>query len=59
MKDSAFRNWVNNIWFEHKREVLSFTGKPCDYDVQQYFNKYKWWLKREFISQIVKKSVDK
>lgn len=51
MKSSAFRIWVTQIWFEHKDEVLRIEGKPCCYGADQYFAKYKWWLKREFLAQ--------
>jgi len=42
----TFRSWLANKWMEHKDEVYEMTGKPCDYDLGLYFNKYKWWLKR-------------
>lgn len=42
----TFRSWLNQKWLDHKDEVYEMTGKPCDYDLGIYFNKYKWWLKR-------------
>lgn len=48
MKNSAFKNWVRNIWYEHKEEVYEWTGRDPDYAMQEYFAKYKYWLKREF-----------
>jgi hypothetical protein len=47
----TFRLWVQNIWFEHKDELESI-GQACDYDLAQYFNRYKYWLKREYRHQI-------
>ena len=47
----SFRVWLNQLWLEHKDEVYETTGKPCDYDLGLYFNKYKWWLKRMYIKQ--------
>lgn len=44
MKTSAFRNWLNEKWFEHKDEVLMYGGEPLP-DSSAYFKKYKWWLK--------------
>jgi hypothetical protein len=44
MKTSAFRNWLNEKWFEHKDEVLMYGGEPFP-DAGAYFRKYKWWLK--------------
>ena len=49
----TFRSWLNNMWQEHKKEVLVTTGKPCDYDLGLYFNKYKWWLKKMYKVQRV------
>lgn len=48
MKNTAFKNWVRNIWYEHKEEVYEWTGKDPGYAMQEYFAKYKYWLKREF-----------
>lgn len=45
---TLFRQWINNLWYEHKRECLMYNGKPVDYDITQYVTRYKWWLKREF-----------
>lgn len=51
---TPFRNWVRLMWSEHKIEVESFEGKSPDYDLSVYFNKYKWWLRREYTHQIGK-----
>lgn len=45
---TGFRNWLNQMWMDHKDEVYETTGKPCDYDLGVYFGKYKWWLKRMY-----------
>jgi hypothetical protein len=44
----TFRSWVNQLWLEHKKEVLEVTGKPVNYEAKEYFTKYKWWLRREY-----------
>ena len=46
---SHFRGWVNQLWQEacHERDGY---GEPC-IDSEKYFNKYKWWLKREYKHQ--------
>ena len=51
MVELNFRTWLNAKWLEHKDEVYETTGKPCDYDLGLYFNKYKWWLKRMYKEQ--------
>lgn len=50
MKDlTPFRHWLENMWYVHKMEIESYTGKFPDYPKEEYFKKYKWWLKREFV----------
>jgi uncharacterized protein CbrC (UPF0167 family) len=44
-KNTPFRQWLRKKWFEHCDEIEAFTGKPCEYHLQDYFLKYKWWLK--------------
>lgn len=39
------------MWYEHKAE-LEYYGQQCDYDLRHYFNKYKYWLKREYKHQV-------
>lgn len=43
----SFRAWLQERWMEHKDE-LDGLGIQVDYDVQHYYNKYKYWLKREY-----------
>lgn len=43
----TFRTWLQERWMEHKDELDSL-GIRLDYDVRHYFNKYKYWLKREY-----------
>ncbi len=45
-----FRAWLQEMWMMHKDE-LSVLGQQCDYDLAHYFNKYKYWLKREYKHQ--------
>ena len=46
---SRFRLWVQNIWVENSEEHLYFRENP--YTIQQYWEKYKYWLKREYKHQ--------
>lgn len=48
---STFRHWLYNIWLEHKTEILQLQGQDPDYDLQWYFSKYKWWLKKIYKSE--------
>jgi hypothetical protein len=45
----SFRLWVHKIWIENKEEHLTFNEDP--YTMKQYWNNYKWWLKREYRHQ--------
>ena len=46
MKTTEFRNWLRQIWQENCRERDEF-GEPS-LPMQAYFQRYKYWLKREF-----------
>jgi hypothetical protein len=46
MKNSNFRKWVEDIWKENCEECREWRETPLTLNL--YWNKYKWWLKREF-----------
>lgn len=48
---SVFRHWVQQLWYEHMDEIESY-GQDLQYSSTDYFNKYKFWLKREFKHQL-------
>lgn len=48
-KHTAFRVWLQRMWQEHQDEMLEITGRRCDYTAQDYFRKYKWWLKTVYM----------
>jgi len=43
----GFRNWVHNLWLDNceERSVYS-TGERLT--KQEYFQRFKWWLRREY-----------
>ncbi len=43
-----FRQWCYSMWMEHCDEVESWTRQRVHYLSDEYFRKYKWWLRREF-----------
>ena len=48
---TEFRNWVHNLWVENCEERMLY----CDGDrltEQEYFQRFKWWLRREYQHQI-------
>jgi hypothetical protein len=44
-----FRQWVEEVWRENCEEHLTYGEDP--YKLQEYWTKYKWWLKREYQHQ--------
>lgn len=46
MKQSQFREWVRNIWLDNCDEHDMFREPKLN--MSEYFQKYKYWLKREF-----------
>ena len=46
MKDSKFRLWVQNIWMDNREE--HFQSNELPYSMQEYWDRYKYWLKREY-----------
>jgi len=55
---NRFRHWLVTQWLEHVDEVISWTGKAPSYTAEDYFAKYKWWLRREFRYQLNKTNYD-
>jgi hypothetical protein len=49
MEASPFRKFLENIWRENCREHEEFGQLP--YSLQEYWNRYKYWLKREYRHQ--------
>lgn len=47
----TFRRWVQEKWYEHLSELESY-GETTKITPAIYFNTYKWWLKREYQSQV-------
>lgn len=44
--DNKFRTWLRDIWYENCDEHQAHGELP--YTMSEYFQKYKYWLKREF-----------
>lgn len=47
--ESEFRYWCRNLWLDNCAELESYKQLP--YSLQEYFQKHKYWLKREFQHQ--------
>jgi hypothetical protein len=46
VKDTAFRSWLRQLWMQNCVERDEF-NEP-NLSMQSYFQRYKYWLKREF-----------
>jgi hypothetical protein len=46
MKSSKFRIWVQEMWYQHEAECEAY--RDFAKSSTEYWNTYKWWLKREF-----------
>ena len=44
----SFRMWIQEVWRAHVEELWQWDHKRPTYDSKEYFNKYKWWLRREY-----------
>ena len=47
---SRFRLWVQDFYFQNREERLIYND--TSYTIQQYWDTYKWWLKREYRQQL-------
>lgn len=52
-KSSSFRDWVYQLWMQNCDEHDTF--HEDQYTAEKYFQKYKYWLKREYKFQNRKK----
>jgi hypothetical protein len=47
----TFRTWLQQQWYSHCLEIEEWTGSLPTYPMQVYFQRYRWWLKREYRHQ--------
>jgi hypothetical protein len=47
----TFRHWLNQQWYEHCAEFEGWFGRQPHYDLKDYFQRYRWWLRREYQHQ--------
>jgi len=46
MKSSPFRAWLQNLYMANSDEHDEFHEPKLA--LEEYFRRYKWWLKREY-----------
>jgi hypothetical protein len=49
IRASEFRMWVTDLWYQNCDEHLTYGEDP--YTIKQYWERYKYWLKREYRHQ--------
>ena len=49
MKNSPFRTWLQNIWMANADERSNMGFDRIT--LEEYFKRYKYWLKREYKHQ--------
>lgn len=54
--NNKFRVWLQNIWLDNCEEHRQCAELP--YSMQEYFQKYKFWLKREYKYQQRKQRIE-
>jgi uncharacterized protein CbrC (UPF0167 family) len=47
----TFRHWLQEMWYAHLDEMATFGQSVPKYTMQEYFARYKYWLKREYRHQ--------
>lgn len=47
----TFRHWLHEMWTKHKDEYIEIGQLVPEQDLTQYFQNYKYWLKREYKHQ--------
>jgi len=55
---TKFRHWVQELWMQHKDEYVDLKLPIPEDSVDEYFQKYKYWLKREYRHQTKKSLQD-
>jgi len=46
MKNSDFRAWVTELYYQNRDEKFIYHETP--YTLSEYFQRFKYWLKREY-----------
>ena len=55
MINSPFRTFVYDKWFEYKEEVRTWEKREAEGSPEDYFQKYKWFLKAKYKQDVREK----
>jgi hypothetical protein len=42
----SFKDWLQDLWYENCEERMSWGNTKLS--LSEYFQQYKWWLRREY-----------
>jgi hypothetical protein len=56
MKESAFRKFCQDKWYEHVDEKLMWENKTPSYGSEFYFHKNKWTLKQMYLEKFAQEN---
>jgi hypothetical protein len=51
-KNTAFRAWLQDMWYQHLDELDSYGLTKPDYTSAVYFQRFRWWLRAEYRRQL-------
>jgi hypothetical protein len=55
MENKSFRNWLHELWLQNCDEHRDYNELPLTQE--EYFKRYKYWLRREYRFQLRKQNV--
>lgn len=44
----TFRQFVLKFWYQHLEELMAWEHTVPKYTSVEYFEKYRWWLRKEY-----------
>lgn len=44
----TFRQFVNNLWYQHIDEIEYFEKHLPNYNRAEWFARVRWWLRQEY-----------
>jgi len=44
----TFRQFVLKVWYQHLEELMAWEHKVPNYTSGEYFDRYRWWLRKEY-----------
>ena len=48
----TFRQFVNELWFQHQEEIEYFEHRLPNYSREDWFARVRWWLRKEYRNRL-------